>query len=188
MREPGGEGDAIRGDENAKPERTLRPLPKQTDDVIQRGDRGLPRDRSPETERKPHVRPVPPDTDDAAPPERRPIAPVKPAGVEKNVERPARPETERPEGVYRPAPVERSVERERTERPERVERQDRRESPGPPVRTYEPPPARSEPAPRNEPPPQRSEPPARSAPAPQKSEPSNKETVRPARPKEADPK
>ncbi|MEP6920516.1 MAG: DUF6600 domain-containing protein [bacterium] len=171
LREPGGEGDAIRANEGSKPERTLRPMPAQRDDVIQRS----------ETDRKPHVRPT--DDGDAAPPERR-SSPVKPSGVDKSVDRSAKPDTERPERVYRPAPVERPMERDRNERPERIERPERRESPPPPAHTYEPPPARSEPAPRNEP---RSEPPARSAPAPQKSEPSNKETARPSHPKEADP-
>lgn len=183
IRPPGGDGDVNRGDDSFKPERTLRTKPAERNDLIERGDRGLPRERPAPTERTPQGRRNPPDTNNSTPTERQPVRQpvVRPPAEENDSDRPARPDR-----IERPAPAERHEEKPRPEQHDRAPRSE------PPARTYEAPPPRSEPAPRNEPaprqesPPQRSEPPARTEPAPQRSEPA-RETVRPARPKEDDP-
>ena len=110
-----------------------------------------------------------------SPRERRPpTAPTRPtdAEIETPAELPARPETDRPDRNERPARPERNqppVETDRPERSVRPERQERSEPPvalpDPPARSYEPPPSRSDPAPREERP-QRYEPPPRNDPPP----------------------
>lgn len=134
-------------------------------DIIQRGDRGMPRTSPPQSTDDGNVIPR---GDVKGRPERK-VEPDDPAPIKAPARQPKiendSDSTSRPERTIRPQPRE-SVETP-TPRPE------------PPVRKYEPPP-RSEPPQRYEPPP-RPEPVRKSEPAPQRSEPAPQHSSPPAK-------